>query len=306
VFYTVNFPPEHKYLALFPSVTDGDPAAPALRQQLRDALRARARAGTLAAPTANVPGGDPDLRALLNAARGVPTVPRAAPRPAAARAPPTSARARATRPPAEESDDAQPHMDEDEEEGEAQPTATVLSERKRPRPTAPSKARPVVAAAAPTAPAPAAAAEDEDAFFVDGPAPERRRVREYRLDDGGHRPEQSSRRAWLKQQKCVHMLVCVRVHACACVHVCVYVCVCARHGSQPTCARADCGKEGGRRGRDDRALRAAKGGVIKRQQKEYLRGGDLPEDRRSLLRPAAAAAPPRQHARFNDDDDNNN
>ena len=214
LYYTVNFPMDHKYLALFPSAPDGDAAAPELRQRLREHLRDRIRDGSIANPDAFVPGGDLGLRHLLNDVR--PTAVRLAAKPTAGGAKPSSAAVKpaVTAAPAAPSKPAAggkptkapkpaavviaapaPTVHEHDGPLEAAVPSAQTQEPGRKR------ARSVPVQEAPSTAATTAAEADDD-FFASAPIPKTARIKEYRVDDGGHRPELSSRRAWLQQQRC--------------------------------------------------------------------------------------------------------
>jgi len=315
LYYTRNYPAGVKYLALFPSAPDGDPAAPVLRQRVREHLQQRIRDGDIADPDVTLPEGDRGIRELVTEIKPKAVVkPKAADAPSATRAAPAAAAK-----PAEPRKAATP--------GKATtPAAAAGAASKKASTPAPAPKQEKAAAASARATQGAKRARDEDDedtgdsaddsdseedeqagsadergkkaapledlssddFFSAAPVAKTRRLKEYKVDTGEHRPELSSRRAWLKQRK--------------------YVCA----GTRPTAARP--GRWLTRRGalsyflrrggtREEREVLSKKGGVIKRQKKEFLHGGDLPESLESLKHGRPAQPGGRTHQRFDDDDD---
>ena len=214
LFYTVNFPLGFKYLALYPSTPDGNPAAPELRQRIRASLQERLRSGDIDDPTAVIDGGDAGIRTLLAAVQPPPGPKR--PQPAAAgtsaaataaaaakkKAAPSPAAPAAAHTPAAPSStkrarEEDAHADHDDA---AESSAAADTKKKKQKK---QKLEPVAEAEETLDPEPTEAAGDDgaDDFFATEPVLPKRRVKEYRVNDGGHHPEQTSRRGWLKQQR---------------------------------------------------------------------------------------------------------
>ena len=314
LYYTRNYPPGVMYLAIFPSAPDGDPAAPVLRQRVREHLQQRIRDGDIADPDVTLPEGDRGIRELVTEVK-----PKAVVKPKAADAPAASRAAAAAAKPAESRKAATP--------GKAvQPAAgTGVASKKASTPTPTPKQEKAAAVVNVTKGTKRALDEDDedagdsaddsaeeeeeddedsaddrgkkatpledlssDDFFSAAPVAKTRRLKEYKVDTGEHRPELSSRRAWLKQRK----YVCAGTLA-----------VPGRSGWWLTRRRAlTLFLPAVSAAREEREVLSKKGSVIKRQKKEFLHGGDLPESLESLKhgRPSQPAA--RTHQRFNDDD----